>query len=266
MNREPAQEGFKHYLNMFNEKKILEEDFIKILKNSNEYKRKQSIKDHRKDISTELKNKVWDINNFEKTTNEMEIRTRWKEYKLPEKLNGKTFLDIGCWAGGFCKEAKKRGATNVLGIDMVKSPKIEEFQKEYDFEFLLCDIFSEKFLEIPRFDLVFCAGVLYHVENPISLLFRLKTKTREKLILETEILKNQKEESEPILQFFPKNSLDGNYSNWWVPNVVCVEKMLEACEFENINKMYENAFRICFHASPKNELCKKILPRKIEFM
>ena len=47
-------------------------------------------------ISTELKNKVWDINNFEKTTNEMEIRTRWKEYKLPEKLNGKTFLDIGC--------------------------------------------------------------------------------------------------------------------------------------------------------------------------
>jgi len=177
-----------------------------------------------------------------------------------------TFLDVGCWAGGFCVEAMKRGAKRAFGIDMVKGDSVSKLQKVQPFEFLLVDILSEKFLEIPSFDIVFCAGVLYHVENPISLLFRLKSKTLKQLVIETEILSDINYEDIPILRFIPENTIYNNYSDWWVPNKLCVEKMLDACEFDNIKKVYEEPRRACFHATPKNELCKKILPRREEFM
>lgn len=148
-----------------------------------------------------------------KTSNLLETSRRWNQYELPEDLTGKTFLDVGCWAGGFCVEALRRGAKKTMGIDMVKSDLVSHLQKIQPFNFLLCDIFSEKFLEIPSFDIVLCAGVLYHVESPISLLFRLKMKVLEKIIIETEIVEDDRFHDIPILRFFPENSLDDNYSN-----------------------------------------------------
>jgi len=199
-----------------------------------------------------------------KTSNLSETHKRWNQYKLPENMEGMSFLDIGCWAGGFCVEAVKRGAKHVLGIDMIKNSTLENFQKEYGFDFLICYILSYKFLEIPSFDIVFCGGVLYHVENPITLLFRLKTKVKQSLILESEIINS--ETDKPILQLFPENELGGNYSNWWVPNKICLEKMLESCEFSNINCVFQTSSRACFQAIPQNNLCKKILPRNEKFM
>jgi len=192
--------------------------------------------------------------------------SRWENYQLPSDMNGMTFLDVGCWTGEFCVEAMKRGAKKALGIDMVKGETLSKLQQQYSFEFLLGDIFSEKFWEIPSFDIVFSAGVLYHVENPISLLFRLKSKTLKKLVLGTIILTDKKYEDLPILQLLPENNRDGNYSNWWIPNKLFVEKALSACEFDNIKKVYEEGRRVCFHATPKNSLCKKIRPRKEEYM
>jgi len=122
------------------------------------------------------------IHRIERTSDLIETSKRWEICKLPSNMDGRSFLDIGCWAGGFCVEAKKRGATRVLGVDYVKSDYVTKFTEEYDFEFLQCDVFSEKFLEIPNFDVVFCSGVLYHVENPVSLLFRLKVKTMKFLL------------------------------------------------------------------------------------
>jgi len=204
----------------------------------------------------------------EKASNLIETKQRWEQYKLPDDMKDKTFLDVGCWAGGFCVEAKRRGASKVLGIDMIKSDFIDKFQKEYDFQFLQCDIFSEKFLEIPSFDIVFCSNVLYHVENVISLLFRLKNKVIEKLVLVTALQEDDRLSQTPILFFMPEKSMAENYSNWWVPNKYCLEKILETCEFTNIQEVFmnKNGTRACFHAVPKNELCKKILPRKDEFV
>ena len=195
-----------------------------------------------------------------------ETRQRWELYGLPEDMTRKSFLDVGCWTGGFCLEAKRRGAERVLGIDMVKSPLVNEFQRKSGFEFLLCDIFSDKYLELPSFDIVFCAGVLYHVENVISLLYRLKIKALSRVVIETEIFPDEKFKDTPILRFYPEKELDDNYSNWWVPNVLCLKEMLNACQFEEIRLVYENSRRACFHATPKNEICRKILPRRESLM
>jgi len=202
----------------------------------------------------------------EKTSNLQETKKLWNLYQLPEDMTGKSFLDVGCWAGGFCVESLERGAKTALGIDMVKSAGVYDLQKIQPFEFLTCDVFSEKFLEIPSFDIVLCSNVLYHVENVISLIFRLKTKTLEKLYLSSLIEENIKYQDIPVLQLLPDKSRDNNYSNWWVPNSLCIEQMLMECEFVNIKRTFYSQKRACFEAIPKNSMCKKILPRKREFM
>ena len=77
------------------------------------------------------------------------------------------------------------------------------------------DIFSEKFLELDRFDVVLCSGVLYHVENVLSLLFRLRKTVDELLVLETAT--NKICDDQPILLFHPGGDLKDNPSNWWTP-------------------------------------------------
>src|SRR5205823_10979273 len=44
---------------------------------------------------------------------------KWKrfEHSIPSDLTGKTVLDIGCNAGFYSLEMKRRGASRVLGID-----------------------------------------------------------------------------------------------------------------------------------------------------
>ena len=200
------------------------------------------------------------------TSNLEKVNLDWKKYYLPESMNGMTFLDVGCWAGGFCVGALRRGAKSAVGIDIVKSPMVQELQKEEQFTFLPFDIFSDKYLELPMFDVVLCRGVLYRVENPISLLFRLKLKTIKLLILETAVLVDNEPQDIPLLRLFPLSSVKHNYSNWWVPNKLCMEEMFKACEFDPVKLVYEEGRRACFHAVPKNEICKKILPRHERFM
>ena len=183
------------------------------------------------------------------------VEKKWNKHQLPTDMSNKSFLDVGTWAGGFCIYAKKLNALNVLGIDIICPEK-------QNFNFLQCDIFSEKYLEIQSFDIVLCAGVLYHVENVISLLYRLKLKTKQKLVLETAIIKS----NDSILKFCKKNTFKNNFSNWWVPSIPCVFDMLEACEFKNINIVFENESKACFHAEPKNKTSEKILPRKKELV
>ena len=199
-----------------------------------------------------------------KSSDLSQVHERWIKYNLPENMDGLSFLDVGCWSGGMCVEAVKRGSKQVLGVDMVKNSILENYSNEYNFDFLYCDVFSEKFLEIPTFDIVFCKGVLYHVEDPMSLLIRLKTKVQQSLILETAIVNN--DIGKPILQLFPGNEFDGNYSNWWFPNPLCVEKMLECCEFSNIQCVLQTESRVMFRATPQNKICRKILPRSDELM
>ena len=61
--------------------------------------------------------------NFYQTIPEMGIKGRYKtplEYfniDMPERLDGWSFLDIGCNIGAFLIEAKRRGADLVAGVE-----------------------------------------------------------------------------------------------------------------------------------------------------
>jgi tRNA (mo5U34)-methyltransferase len=47
-------------------------------------------------------------------------RVKWKQIAagIPQDLSGAAVLDIGCNAGFYCLELKKRGASRVLGVDV----------------------------------------------------------------------------------------------------------------------------------------------------
>lgn len=91
---------------------------------------------------------------------------------MPRSLSGKKIIDIGCWTGGTSLLMCAMGA-EVLAIDEVK--------KYVDCLRYLKDAFSITNLEVEhrslydltasefqdRFDFVLCAGVLYHVTDPI---------------------------------------------------------------------------------------------------
>src|SRR5213082_1943251 len=71
----------------------------------------------------------------------------WDRYGLPADMTGKTFLDVGCWEGVNCAEAVRRGASQVVGVDLCTSDELRENVEKFGFEFVQMDILSEKWLE-----------------------------------------------------------------------------------------------------------------------
>ncbi len=197
-------------------------------------------------------------------------RNKWARYQMPEDMTGKTFLDVGCWEGATCAEAVRRGAKQVVGVDLCTSDDLKRNVDEFGFEFVQMDILSEKWLELDTFDVVLCGGVLYHVENVISLLFRLRRVTGEMLVLETAVRRLHMDT--PLLLFHPSDERTRNPSNWWVPNPPAVFDMLAACGFTDIETAWEKekggtGGRLCVHAKPtRQDGYDRILPRKAESM
>ena len=74
---------------------------------------------------------------------------------------------------------------HVVGIDMCTSEALRQNVDDHGINFIQCDVFSEKFLELDTYDVVLCSGVLYHVENVLSLLFRLRKTARELVVIDT---------------------------------------------------------------------------------
>jgi SAM-dependent methyltransferase len=201
---------------------------------------------------------------------------QWDRHRLPERIDGKSYLEVGCWEGIMCAEALRRGASSSLGIDYCTSPDLSKALREYGFQFLQMDLFSEKLLELPEFDLVHCAGVLYHVENPLSMMFRLRKLCVRGGWLYIETTYTQAMDNTPAMLFHPGSSMDDNPSNWWSPNEVCLRELFVAAGFSDVEttwrnepKAAEGLGRIAMRgraASSPAGISRKLLPRRPAFM
>ncbi len=120
---------------------------------------------------------------------------RWPD-NIPDWLDkyapGRSFVDVGCmWKinGEIAFEAEARGAKPVTGLDVV--PPTDECMAAYsrrnsEARFLVGDLHDPTVLnEVGVHDVVWCGGVLYHVPNPLLALQRLRSITRQYLILAT---------------------------------------------------------------------------------
>lgn len=184
---------------------------------------------------------------------------------LPADLTGKTVLDIGCNAGFYSMEMKRRGAERVVGIDTD-----EHYLRQARFAADVCGL-EIGFVRMPvwqvaqlkeRFDLVIFMGVLYHLRHPLLALDLIHEHVAKDLLLFQTMRRGSLEVAsvEPDYEItapapfdepgFPKlHFIEQRYSNdqtnWWIPNRACVEAMLRSA-----------GFRIEAHPEDETYLCR----------
>jgi len=154
-------------------------------------------------------------------------------------FKGKKVLDIGCWDGLWSFEAEKRGAVQVYATDDISQ---RSFQNERPF-LVAKEMLNSKVeyfphtpvenvgnLPSPQFDIVLFLGVAYHLRDPLRALSILRNVTRSGGIIVVESAVYY-EFRNSFANFFYTNSFHGDFSNWWIPTVRCLEEWVEACYF-----------------------------------
>lgn len=206
----------------------------------------------------------------------------WEAMGMPESMSGKTFLDVGCWEDNMCIQAMSKGSLSALGVDYCTSPELVKNLEIAVFNFMQLDIFSEKLLQLPEFDIVHCAGVFYHVENPVSLLHRLRKLCTlgGELYLESTYLIS--DSTLPVMLYHPADTFDDNVSNWWSPSERCLTLLLEESGFTDITVVHKPETQSLTNDTPQAKIGRigikaiassspaqipvKLLPRRPGFM
>ncbi|NCF50244.1 DUF1698 domain-containing protein [Gammaproteobacteria bacterium] len=107
-------------------------------------------------------------------------------------LEGKRVIDVACNAGGFSVEAARLGAEYVLGFDVADryldqanfiKRALDLEQVEYR-KMALADCDEAK---IGMFDIAFCFGILYHLENPVYEMKKLASVTRDIMLIDANV-------------------------------------------------------------------------------
>lgn len=183
---------------------------------------------------------------------------------LPADMSGLSVLDVGCNAGFYSLEMKRRGAARVLGIDTD-----EHYLRQARFaaEVLSLEVSFER---LPvwdiaalgeRFDLVIFMGVLYHLRHPLLALDLIHEHVAKDLFLFQSMQRGSHdlamieedydftapapfdEPGYPKLHFIERR-YSHDETNWWVPNRACVEAMLRSSGF-NIEAQPETEVYLC---------------------
>ncbi|MGN6103214.1 MAG: TIGR04290 family methyltransferase [Devosia sp.] len=181
---------------------------------------------------------------------------------IPEDLTGRTVLDIGCNAGFYSLEMKRRGAERVLGIDFDDAYLAQaRFAAEVagaDIEFRKLSVYDVGALG-ETFDVVLFMGVLYHLRHPLLALDLIRAHVARDLMLFQSMQRGSAtverlEENYPFWNYdlfdapgFPRlHFIEHRYSddptNWWVPNRACVEAMLRSSGFSIVDHPEEEVY------------------------
>src|SRR5215218_10597050 len=89
---------------------------------------------------------------------------------IPQDLTGKSVLDIGCNAGFYSMEMKRRGASRVVGVDSedlyLNQARFAAEVNGLDIEYRKLSVYDVAQLG-EKFDFVIFMGVLYHLRHPL---------------------------------------------------------------------------------------------------
>ena len=125
-------------------------------------------------------------------------RPTWEKVKvcLPDDLSGKSVLDVGCNAGFYSIEMKRRGAARVLGIDsqrdLVRQAMFVRRTIGLEIVYRRMSVYDLDPRELGQFDITLALGLIYHCKHLVLALEKLFLVTRDLLILETAIYPPEK--------------------------------------------------------------------------
>lgn len=158
-------------------------------------------------------------------------------WQFPADLSRRSVLDIGCADGYWSVLALRRGAKEVVAIDEKITGGLQFLldHKTYPIDFRNMDLFSADFLNLPAFDFVIFAGVLYHTKNPLEALTRLRRVTKGVALIETH-LDHRFGENASYAIYYEQGECNNDPTNWWGPSSLCVEAMLRTTGFSRIER------------------------------
>lgn len=177
---------------------------------------------------------------------------------LPEDLTGKSVLDIGCNAGFYSIEMKRRGAAEVIGIDSddryLAQARFAAGALGYDdISFHNLSVYDVAKLG-RRFDVVIFMGVLYHLRHPLLALDLIREHVAGDLLLFQTMQQGSADvllvpEDHPFhvpgtnrpptffdnpafpRMHFIERKFAHDWTNWWAPNKAGSQALLRAAGF-----------------------------------
>lgn len=193
---------------------------------------------------------------------------KWQRFSaiIPDNLQGKSVLDIGCNAGFYAMEMKRRGADRVVGLD-TDDKYLAQARFAADVNGLKIEFRKLSAYDVGRlgeqFDLVIFMGVLYHLRHPLLALDLIHEHVARDLLLFQSMQRGDPQVDSvaddydfwttsqfdsagyPKLHFIEHRYAD-DPTNWWAPNRACVEAMLRSA-----------GFAVTAHPEEEVYLCKK---------
>lgn len=191
-------------------------------------------------------------------------------HALPDDLDGRTVLDIGCNSGFYCAALKARGAGRIVGIEpdpryRAQAAFAAEVLGHSDVEIRDLSVYDVAALG-ERFDLVLFMGVLYHLRHPLLALDLIHEHVAGDILVYQSLQRGAREVYEPPADadFFEMEAFDepgfpklhfiekaycGDDTNWWAPNTACSLAMLRSAGFRPFAQPEKEVF-VCARAEP----------------
>ncbi|MGB8167701.1 MAG: TIGR04290 family methyltransferase [Chthoniobacteraceae bacterium] len=202
-------------------------------------------------------------------------RVKWQHFAhaIPADLSGRTVLDIGCNAGFYSLEMKRRGAARVVGIDSdpryLAQARLAAEISGLEIELRELSVYDVGQLG-ERFDVVFFMGVLYHLRDPLRALDLIHEHVARDLFVFQSMQRGSEEVGNvpremPFSEtdifgrddfpkmFFIEHRYANDPTNWWIPNRACVEAMLRSSGFEILDRPEHEVFICRRRAAPRLE-------------
>ncbi len=164
-----------------------------------------------------------------------QLRTRIRQFPIPEDLSGKRVLDIGAWDGWFSFEMERRGA-EVLALDSTRNTRLLEAKNLLGSRigYHIGDICRMTAKDLGTFDIVLFLGVLYHVKHPLLALENVCGVCRDMACIES-FVTDPDPSSIPLMEFYETTELRGQLDNWVGPNAACLLALCRTAGFARVD-------------------------------
>lgn len=179
--------------------------------------------------------------------------------RLPD-LRGRTVLDVGAWDGFFSFAAERLGARHVTALDHFvweadlrqpwegarpADPAAATLPGRRGFELahaalgsavepLHLDFAGGDLTGLGVYDVVLFLGVVYHLQNPLEALRRLRRHTGELAVIESEAVEWPGHEHHGLLEFFPGDERLGDPTNFFAPGADALVVLCHAAGFGEV--------------------------------